>query len=182
MSAPSPTLFAPPPVETPFARSMAFAAYFLLLAALPTLGFGAVLGLIIAYARRDASTPLIRSHHRFQIRIFWISVALATAALAFGAGSLIDAWRAPSAPPIRIERSPDAQTIRTHPSRTPSRPIEPIAFYSWSYQTSRPPHRALLESYAAMITLAVAGLWSIFAPLWGAARLASGRPIGHSPR
>ncbi len=36
---------------------MAFLAYFLLLGALPTLGSSALLGLVIAYARRDGSTP-----------------------------------------------------------------------------------------------------------------------------
>jgi uncharacterized membrane protein len=182
MSVASQTPFVPAPVETPFARAMAFAAYFLLLAALPTFGFGALIGLVIAYARRDGSTPLIRSHHRFQIRIFWIGVALATAALALGVSGLVDAWRAPELPPVHIQRAPGAQTIEYRRAPEPLGPIQPVAVYSWSYRTSPPPRRAVLESYAAMVTLAVAGLWSIFAPLWGVARLASGRPIGHSPR
>jgi uncharacterized membrane protein len=179
MSAASQTSFLSPPLETPFARAMAFAAYFLLLAALPTFGFGAVLGLIIAYARRDASTPLIRSHHRFQIRIFWVGVALAAAALALGASAGIDAWRAPAPRPLHIQRSPDAQTIAYRPGDEPRRP-KPAAFYHWSYESPGMPQRAILEGYAAMATVAVAGLWGIFTPLWGAARLASRRPMGHS--
>ncbi len=178
MTAVPPTSFAQTPTTTtPFARGMAFTAYFLLLGALPSLGTGAVLGLVIAYARRDGASPLIRSHHRFQIRIFWISVALIVAALALGASAWIDAWRQPFVPHHfhQIPRAPDAQTIAYHPD-------EPAAFYSWDYRSpGRSPHpRAVLESYAAMATILVAGLWSIVTPLWGMLRLASGRPIGHS--
>jgi len=179
MSAASPTSFPSQPIETPFARPMAYAAYFLLLAALPTFGFGALLGLIIAYARKDGATPLIRSHHLFQIRLFWIGVALTVAALALGVGAWVDAWRQPMQPHhFHIERSPHAQTIAYYPGE------DPAAFYSWSYQSPDAAlgGRALLESYAAMAAIALAGLWGILSPLWGAARLASGRPIGHSGR
>ena len=68
----TPSYAAPP---SPFARGMAYFAYFLLLAAVPTFGSSALIGLIVAYARRDGAGPLLRSHHQFQIRIFWISVA-----------------------------------------------------------------------------------------------------------
>jgi hypothetical protein len=172
----------PPDPSTPFARGMAFAAYFLLLAALPTAGSSAILGLIIAYARRDGASPLIRSHHQFQIRIFWIGLALVVAALALGASALVDTWRLPIEPHhFQIERSPDAQTIAYHP-RLRGAHLRPAAFYSWSYQSSGSPVglRARLEGYAAMATILIAGLWGIVTPLWGAARLASGRPIGHS--
>jgi hypothetical protein len=179
MTAVSQISFDPP---TPFARGMAFAAYFLLLGALPTFGTSAVLALVVAYARRDGSTPLIRSHHQFQIRIFWIGLALAVAALALGAGAWIDAWNHPVTPHhFHIERSPDARTIAYHPGAA-DMPAEPAAFYSWSYRSPGPAigSRALLEGYAAMIAILFAGLWGIVTPLWGAARLASGRPIGHS--
>jgi hypothetical protein len=170
-----------PDPSTPFARGMAFAAYFLLLAALPTAGTSALLALIIAYARRDSATPLIRSHHQFQIRIFWIGVALVVAALALGASAWIDAWRAPMPPHhFHIEQSPDARTIAYHPGADDAH-LQPAAIYSWwSYEAPAPLGlRARLESYAAMVTILVAGLWGIAAPLWGAARLASDRPIGH---
>jgi hypothetical protein len=171
-----------PDPSTPFARGMAFAAYFLLLAALPTAGTGAILALIIAYARRDGSTPLIRSHHQFQIRIFWIGVALTVAALALGASAWFDAWRAPLTPHhFHIEQSPDAHTIAYHPGADDAY-LQPVRIYSWwGYDSPSPAAglRARLESYAAMATILVAGLWSILTPLWGAARLASDRPIGH---
>jgi hypothetical protein len=184
MTAVPPTSFDPP---TPFARGMAFAAYFLLLGALPTFGTSAVLALVVAYGRRDGATPLIRSHHQFQIRIFWIGLALAVAALALGAGAWIDAWNHPVPPHhFRIERSPDAQTIAYypgayHPGAAGPR-AEPAEFYSWSYHSpgAAVGVRALLEGYGAMIAILFAGLWGILTPLWGAARLASGRPIGHS--
>jgi hypothetical protein len=167
--------------DTPFARGMAFAAYFLLLAALPTAGTGAILGLVIAYARRDGASPLIRSHHQFQIRIFWIGVALAVAALALGASAWFDAWRAPLTPHhFHIEQSPDARTIAYHPGADDAY-LQPARIYSWwGYESpALPGLRARLESYAAMATILAAGLWGILTPLWGAARLASDRPIGH---
>jgi hypothetical protein len=186
MTSASPTSIAYPAVETPFARGMAFAAYFLMLATLPTFGFGAVLGLIIAYARRDASTPLIRSHHRFQIRLFWVGLALVVAALALSASAWIDAWREPVPRHFHIERSPKAQTIVYSPNDGAAW-ARPAAIYSWNWgdwQTHRlqPTGRAALEGYAAMVTVLLAGLWGIFAPLWGIVRLASRRPMGHSAR
>lgn len=181
MTAVPPTAQAEP---TPFASAMAFSAYFLLLGALPTFGTSALLALLIAYARRDGSGPLIRSHHRFQIRIFWIGLALVVAAVALGLSAWSHSWRPPIEPHhFRIERSPDAQTIAFHPGAD-SVSAEPAAFYNWSYQmpASSLGRRAMLEGYAAMATILVAGLWGIFTPLWGLVRLASGRPIGHSAR
>ncbi len=183
MTAVPPTSFDPP---SPFARGMAFAAYFLLLGALPTFGTSALLGLLIAYARRDGSGLLIRSHHRFQIRIFWVGLALVVAAMALGLSAWSHSWSLPfDPPPLRIERSPDAQTISYSPSPSAYHPqAAPAAFYSWSYK-SPGAHlglRAMLEGYAAMATILVAGLWGVFTPLWGLVRLASGRPIGHSAR
>jgi hypothetical protein len=81
---------------------------------------------------------------------------------------------------FHIEQSPDARTIAYHPGADDAH-LQPAAIYSWwSYEAPAPLGlRARLESYAAMVTILVAGLWGIAAPLWGAARLASDRPIGH---
>jgi hypothetical protein len=171
-------------LPSPFARAMAFLAYFLLLGALPTFGSSALLALVLAYARRDGSTPLIRSHHQFQIRVFWIGLALTVAAVALAASAWIDTMR-PAPQPFHIPRSPDAQLIAFHPGRQDLH-AQPAAFYSWSYGVAHAHAqgirtRALLEGYGAMVSVAFAGLWGILAPLWGLVRLASGRPMGHSP-
>ena len=172
-----------PTLPSPFARGMAFLAYFLLLGAVPTFGTSAVIGLIVAYARRDGSTSLIRSHHRFQIRIFWISLALTVAAMALGASAWLHALQSPlSAPPIHIEPSPDAQAVVFRADEGTAY-LQPAAVYSWNYSFGQGLEfdtRARIEGYAAMISMALAGLWSIAAPLWGLVRLASDRPIGHS--
>jgi hypothetical protein len=173
-------------LPSPFARAMAFLAYFLLLAALPTFGSSALLAVIFAYARRDGATPLIRSHHRFQIQVFWIGLALAVAAIALATSAWIDTMR-PLPRPFHIPRSPDAQLIAFHPGQEDLH-AQPEAFhsYSWSYAGAHARAqgirtRALLEGYGAMVSVAFAGLWGILAPLWGLVRLASGRPMGHSP-
>jgi uncharacterized membrane protein len=166
---------------TSFSRGMAFLGYFLLLGALPTLGSSALIALVLAYARRDGAAPLIRSHHRFQIRIFWIGLALTVAAVALGFSAWLSAGEPPTAP-FHIPHSPDAQAVAYHPL-SDEVGLQPAALYSWSYGFERGVGtRALMEGYAAMISIAMAGLWSIAAPLWGLVRLASGRPIGHSAR
>src|SRR4051812_33502526 len=85
------TYASPPRVPSPVARGMAFIIYGLLFLALPTLGSSAVVALILAYARRDGALPLIKSHHRFQIRIFWIGLAMGAAAVALAFSAMMDA-------------------------------------------------------------------------------------------
>lgn len=173
----SPASAVPP---TPFARGMVFLGYCLLLGALPTFGSSALIALVLAYARRDGATPLIRSHHRFQIRIFWVGLALTVAAIALGASAWFSAGE-PVPPPMHIPRSPDAQTVAFHPAGDDAA-LAPAAVYSWSYGFERDVGmRAVLEGYASLLSMVMAGLWSIAAPLWGLVRLASDRPIGHSP-
>jgi uncharacterized membrane protein len=159
-------------------RGLAFVAYFLLLAAIPTGGVGALLGVVLAYAGRDGAAPLIRSHHRFQIRIFWIGLALLAAAFALGVGAWLGWFHHALQPAPFIPHSPDAQTVAFRPG------LQPAFVYSWSYSTdpgrAAVPPRIRLEGYAAVASFVASGLWSILAPLWGLMRLASGRFIGQS--
>ena len=168
-------------------RGLTFLGYGLLLMAAPTFGTGAILALILAYARRDGASPLIASHCRFQIRIFWISLALVAASAALGMSALGDAARAP--PPSRhIPVSPHAQRL----SYTVAGPGErvlaiddstegPGFTYSFGSRTLVWRTRAILEGCASAVLFAFAGLWGVGAPLYGAARLASGRAMGHRP-
>jgi uncharacterized membrane protein len=162
-----------PPQPSPFARWMAFLGYALLLLAPPTLGTAAVLALILAYARRDGALPLIRSHHQFQIRIFWISLALFVASGAFFLAALFATLSAPP-PVMRIPRSVHAQTIAWRPQA-----VQGFS-YGFRSQGGRWSRRARLEGGVAAVLFGSAVLWTFGAPLWGASRLASGRPMGHS--
>lgn len=170
----------PPPPASPIARAMAYLGYALLLAAPPTLGTAAILAAVLAYALNDGAAPLIRSHHRFQIRIFWSSLALYAAAGALALSALMDGVRAPGPGP-RFEASPEAHTIAWRPNSPPT--LEPAQWDGFHYSLRlgrwRWSRRARLEGFGASVLLGAALIWSIGAPIWGAARLASGRPIGH---
>lgn len=62
----------------PYAASedltMPIVVYVLYLLALPTAFLSMLLGLILAYANRDAAGPAARSHYEFAIRTFWLSI------------------------------------------------------------------------------------------------------------
>src|ERR1700761_9234177 len=85
------------PVPSLSGRGVAFLAYGLLLLAIPSFGSSAIVALILAYACRDGAPPVVQSHHRFQIRIFWIGLALGAAAIALAMAAVVEAGR--SAPP-----------------------------------------------------------------------------------
>ncbi len=176
------TAVQPPAPASPLARIVAFAGYGLLLLGFLTAGASAFIGLILAYANRDGAPPLVRSHYRFQIRIFWIEAAMIVAALALATSAFFDAGRSPPRPG-RIPLSPHAQTIVYRPESATVR-LEPAQFHGFTYAyRSRSlvwRTRALLEGYGAAVLAVFAVLWGLIAPVWGALRLASGRPIGHS--
>ena len=161
---------------------MALAVYGLLFLAGPTLGSSGFVALILAYACRDGAAPLIKSHHRFQIRIFWIGLALGAAALALAFSAMMDAG--PSLPaPLHIPRSPHAQLVSYRVDQ-PIQPNEeqadlPAFRYHFDARALNWRTRSVLEGSASGLLFVFAVLWSFIAPLYGAARLASGRPIGH---
>ena len=73
-------------------RGLAFLGYGLLLISPFLAGMSGLVGVVLAYVRRSGAAPLERSHYNFQIRIFWIAVAIFAAAViafAVGAGYLI---------------------------------------------------------------------------------------------
>ena len=166
-----------------FGRGLAFLGYGLLLLALPSLGASALLALILAYALRDGSAPLVASHHRFQIRIFWIGLVLLIVAAALATAALMDAVR-PAPTSLHIPVSPHAQLIDFSPDNGPpaTRPAD-VQVYSYSFgrRAFVWRTRALLEGYGAAVLLAFTPLWGLGAPLYGAVRLASGRGMGHRP-
>ncbi len=177
--------YAAPPAS-PLSRGLAFLGYGLLFLGLPTLGTSALLGLVLAYARRDGASPIVASHHRFQIRLFWIGVAMSAAALVLGVTAVADAGRAP-VHPHRIPVSPHA-TLISWPADEPPlvSPADlgddlPRFTYRFQSQALTWSTRALLEGYSAAVLGVFSVLWAFGAPLYGAARLASGRGMGQSP-
>ena len=181
-----------PVTPSPFARVMAFAPYALYLLGWLTVGATSLIGLIIAYARRDGSPPVERSHHRFQIRLFWIAIALGAAAVGLAGAAMGDQfsgqrWQDDPAP-FHIPRSPHAQTIAYHPSDAPyldaqadrEEEFTPRSFtYRFTNHGIRWRTRPLLEITAAGVLASFMVLWSLIAPIWGMVRLASGLPMGH---
>jgi uncharacterized membrane protein len=78
------------PFMATFDRGVALTAYGLLFISPFMLGAPALAGMGMAYAHRDDAHSLMRSHYRFQIRIFWTTLLCLVlgVALAFGAGGL----------------------------------------------------------------------------------------------
>lgn len=78
------------PFMATFDRGVALTAYGLLFIAPFMLGAPALAGFGMAFAHRDDTHTVIRSHYRFQMRIFWTTVVCLVlgAALTLGAGSL----------------------------------------------------------------------------------------------
>jgi uncharacterized membrane protein len=78
------------PFMATFDRGVALTAYGLLFISPFLLGSSALAALGMAFAHRDDAHSLMRSHYRFQIRIFWTAVVCLVigAALAIGAGGM----------------------------------------------------------------------------------------------
>ena len=70
--------------------NLALLGYALLFFSIFFAGMPGLVAAIIAYAERHATSPAIRSHYNFQIRIFWIAVILsAIAAVSAVAAAII---------------------------------------------------------------------------------------------
>lgn len=78
-------------------RNLALLGYCLLLGSILFAGLPGLAAVVLAYVQRDVAPPAIRSHFNYQIRIFWVALALtviaalsALGALAVGVGQLVD--------------------------------------------------------------------------------------------
>ncbi len=84
----------PPPAAPPAAVSdtPAKIVYVLYLLSLVTLHVTAIIGVVVAYVYQGEAPEALRTHYRFQIRTFWISLLYALLSLvlvpAFGIGTL----------------------------------------------------------------------------------------------
>ncbi|MFN3524074.1 MAG: DUF4870 family protein [Phenylobacterium sp.] len=145
------------------ARNLALVNYGLLFAAVFFAGVPALIAVIIAYAQRDEATPTLRSHHDFQIRIFWVAFAMTLAAgicflaaLVNGLAALMEFTRA--------NGWDSFDTIQIDLSRL-SIDGTIVGFV-----------------VASLVLSFLTAVWLIAAPAFGFIRLASERGIGHHPR
>ncbi|WP_304167757.1 hypothetical protein [Phenylobacterium aquaticum] len=143
------------------ARNLALVNYGLLFAAIFFAGVPALIAVIIAYVQRDEAPARIRSHHTFQIRIFWVAFALTLAAGVCFLTALVSGL---------------------------SELIAVGGFHSWEQAHSVNIELSHMSLDGRVIGLVVGGvilsiltgLWLVAAPAIGFIRLASERGIGDS--
>ena len=145
------------------ARNLAFINYGLLFASVFFAGVPALIAAIIAYSQQDEAPPTIRSHYKFQIRVFWIAFGLALAAGLSFLGVV-----------IRVTSEVFQFT------QLPGWGVHDNVKLDLSNVTLDGTLMALLASSAMFATLG--GIWLILAPALGSVRLASGQGMGHSAR
>ena len=141
------------------ARNLALVNYGLLFASIFFAGVPALIAVIIAYSQRDEAPPALRSHHDFQIRIFWVAFALTMAAGACGLGALISGV-GELLEFTRANGWQDFNTVNIDLSR--------LQFDG----------RIVALLVSAVVLSLLAGLWLIAAPAIGFIRLVSARGIG----
>jgi uncharacterized membrane protein len=142
-------------------RNLAYLVYGLLFFSLFFAGAPALVAVIIAYSRRGDVSPMIASHHRFQILIFWVSMVLALiggismlAALGTLIGNLSQS--------ISHEGSISLNNFSLE-VRDVHMPVATVTFAS-----------------IALIATLLTGFWLVLTSIFGALRLASDRGIGQS--
>lgn len=141
------------------ARNLALINYGLLFASIFFAGVPALIAVIIAYSQRDEAPPSVRSHHDFQIKIFWVAFALTMAAGACGLGALISGV-GELMEFTRANGWDGFSTINIDLSR--------LAIDG----------RIVALLVAAVVLSLLAGVWLIAAPAIGFIRLVSARGIG----
>jgi uncharacterized membrane protein len=123
-------------------------------------GVPALATMALAYAHKNDSHLLVRSHYRFQLRIFWTAVLFAVLAI----GSAVTAGG--------LAVSKLIEFARAHLPGVGAA-MDQAHVGSWSAQIA-----GLL--LIAAVTLGVLALiWTLVASLFGFLRLVSNRPIGH---
>lgn len=146
-----------------FARNAVLLGYGLLFVAIGLAGVTAVMAVVLAYVLRDTVSPAFADHFRFQIRIFWVTLALNVVALLLATVGLgiivvdIIAWR--------------GGWGGWDLSRELFDQLEDFQYSAIAI--------ALVASAAALMALAALGL--VIAPIYGFIRLATARAIGQTP-
>jgi uncharacterized membrane protein len=142
-------------------RNLALLAYGLFFFAIFFAGAPALIAVAIAYARKDRVGRLIRSHHRFQIFIFWGAVALTLLAAVSGLAAVLTLLGELFASATHSRAGPSGAFTITPPFLGPA----VVAF-----------------STAAISLGVLAGVWLMVMAGYGFARLASHRAIRQTAR
>ena len=142
-------------------RNIALLAYGLLFFAIFFAGAPALIAVAIAYARKRAADPIVASHHRFQIYIFWIGFGLTVLMLLLGLAATLSILGDLVGGVVHVGRETweGVQIADLHVGRT---------FFT------------LIAG--AIVLGVVTSLWLLVASAYGFVRLASRRSIRHTAR
>lgn len=144
-------------------RNLAFVAYGLLFFACFLAGAPALGAVAIAYARRHDASALARSHHAYQIWVFWIGFGCALLMGASGLAAMFVAFTVVFG--VATDGSPSASMesfFNEFIARAADSTIIPMCLV------------------ACLCMFIVTALWLVAASAYGFIRLASGKPMGQS--
>jgi len=137
-------------------RNLALLAYGLLFFAIFFAGVPALVAVAIAYSRSRDAGCTVRSHHKFQIYIFWVGFALTALAALSGLGAVVS---------IIIQAISSAM-------RTQLNGLEVVSYRPVQF------NGAVAAFSVATVTLgALTGLWLLITSSYGFIQLATHRSI-----
>lgn len=142
-------------------RNLAYLVYGLLFFSIFFAGAPALVAVALAYSRRDDVSALIRSHHRFQIFIFWVAFVLALIAGALFLSTLLSAIGS-------VLQAVDYQGL-DHMDR-----------FSLDFSEVTISPVTISLGVASTVMMSLTAIWLVTASAIGALRLASGRTIRQS--
>jgi uncharacterized membrane protein len=145
-------------------RNLAFVAYGLLFFACFLAGAPALGAVAIAYARRHDASALARSHHAYQIWVFWIGFGLALLMGASGLAAMFVAFTVVFN--VATDGSPSANFD---------------AFFNDVMTRASDSTIIPLCLVACLVLFIVTALWLVGASAYGFIRLASGKSMGQTP-
>ena len=140
-------------------RTLAFVVYAMHFVAPFVFGLTALIGVVMAYVRKPEAEPILASHYRFQIRVFWVGFGLSVvAALAVMIGLGLVFW----------------ELVAAFLSDMPAEPLDAVA-RDLHVDFPVAAFVALLIASAAWVATA---FWMIMASVAGALRLSTDRAMG----
>ena len=142
-------------------RNLAYLTYGLLFFSIFFAGAPALVAVALAYSRRDEVSPLIRSHHRFQIFIFWVSFTLALIAGIFFLTTLLSAIAS-------VLKAVDYQGW------------DQLDHFSLDFSKVSISPATISLGVTTVVMMSLTAIWLVGSSALGTLRLASGRPIRQS--
>ncbi|MBC6980816.1 hypothetical protein [Caulobacter sp. 17J80-11] len=144
-------------------RNLAFLVYALMFVAPFVFGFTGLVGVIVAYVRRAQAQAVTRTHYDFQIKVFWISVAIAAVgaiAFLFGLGAFIN----------------DVFQATTHHGEGwDAWNVAAVEGSDFQFHAA-----SIIGMVVGLVITAIGSLWMMAASIFGVVRLANGQAIGRS--